>query len=324
MPRVSVVMSVYNGEPYLREAIDSILTQTYADFEFVIIDDGSTDESANIIRSYIDARIRFVQQENRGLPAGLNQGIGLSTGEYIARMDADDISELSRLARQVRYMDDNPSCVLVGTGASLIDKDGLLLHSMTMPRGQDDNIRELQRGASPFIHGSVMFKKVAVSQCGYYDERSTGHEDWVLWTKMIRLGEMTNLPQILYRHRLTPEAITTMPRRMANLKMNINKKFLATGVLPVEDIARLRMLQKNINPRERRSLYYLGAGKVLIERDWQPARARRYIWQSIRILLWNPVGWINLAFCFLPRGWVSAWKRHRIREGLFINGRWGY
>jgi glycosyltransferase involved in cell wall biosynthesis len=307
-------MSVYNGEPYLREAVESILAQTYSDYEFIIIDDGSTDNGVEIVRSYRDPRIRFVQQENRGLSAGLNRGIGLSTGEYIARMDADDISEPSRLVRQVQHMDDNPSCVLVGTGTLIIDADGQPLRKLEMPLQQDVISRELERCASPFVHGSVMFRKVAVSQCGYYDERVFTGQDWVLFTKMIRLGKMTNLPQILYRHRLTPEAITTMPRRMAKLKVNINKKFLATGVLPVEDIARLRSLQKHISPRERKALYCLGAGKALIEGDWQPERARRYIWQSIRILPWNLVSWVNLAFCFLPYGWVSAWKRYRIKR----------
>jgi len=311
-------MSVYNGEPYLGEAVASILAQSFSDFEFIIIDDGSKDKSAEIIRSYNDVRIQLLQQKNYGIPASVNRGITLSKGEYIARMDADDISDPLRLECQVQFLDNNPDYVQVGTNAFLIDKDGLLLHSMIMPQEQDDIIREFQRGALPFLNGSVMYRKVAASQCGYYDEKVvTGQEDWVLCTKIVRLGKMTNLPQVLYRHRLTPEGITTMSRRIANMKVNLNKKFLATGVLPVEDIARLRMLQKNINPRKRRSLYYLGAGKVLIERDWQPARARRYIWQSIRILLWNPVGWINLVFCFLPRGWVSAWKRHRIREGLF-------
>jgi glycosyltransferase involved in cell wall biosynthesis len=307
-------MSVYNGEPYLGEAVASILAQTYNDFEFIIIDDGSMDKSAEVIRSYNDVRIQLVQQKNQGIPASVNRGIVLSKGEYIARMDADDISDPLRLERQAQFLDNNPDFIQVGTNAFLIDKDGLLLHSMTMPHEQADIIRELRRGALPFINGSVMYRKIAASQCGYYDEKVvTGQEDWVLCTKMIRFGDMTNLPEILYRHRLTPEGITTMPRRMANLKVNINKKFLATGVLPVEDIARLRVLQKRISPQERRALYYLGAGKALIEGDWQPVRARRYIWQSIRILPWNPVSWINLAFCFLPYGWVSAWKRYRTK-----------
>ncbi len=115
-PRVTVLMSVYNGEKYLREAIDSILNQTFKDFEFLIIDDGSTDSSADIIRSYTDFRIRLIQNEkNIGLTRSLNKGLKLAKGEYIARMDVDDISLPIRFEKQVSFLDKYEDVKLVGS-----------------------------------------------------------------------------------------------------------------------------------------------------------------------------------------------------------------
>ena len=115
MPKVSVVMSVCNSEPFIRDAINSILGQTFQDFEFIIINDGSTDGSLQIIQSYGDSRIRITSQENLGLTKSLNKGIGIARGEYIARQDADDISEPSRLEKQVAVLEQNSRAVLVSS-----------------------------------------------------------------------------------------------------------------------------------------------------------------------------------------------------------------
>ena len=115
MPKVSVVMSVYNSEPFIRDAIKSILGQSFQDFEFIIINDGSTDGSLQIIQSYGDSRIRITSQENLGLTKSLNKGIGIARGEYIARQDADDISEPSRLEKQVAVLEQNSRAVLVSS-----------------------------------------------------------------------------------------------------------------------------------------------------------------------------------------------------------------
>ena len=115
MPKVSVVMSVCNSEPFIRDAIKSILGQTFQDFEFIIINDGSTDGSLQIIQSYGDSRIRITSQENLGLTKSLNKGIGIARGEYIARQDADDISEPSRLEKQVAVLEQNRRAVLVSS-----------------------------------------------------------------------------------------------------------------------------------------------------------------------------------------------------------------
>ena len=123
-PRISVVMSVFNARRYVARAIGSILDQTYREFEFLIINDGSTDGSEEVIRSYTDPRIRRFDHPNKGLAASLNRGILLSQGEYIARMDADDIALPTRLERQVRFLDEHPACVVVGTAAEVVGAAG--------------------------------------------------------------------------------------------------------------------------------------------------------------------------------------------------------
>lgn len=313
MPTVSVVMAVHNGEPYLREAIDSILAQTYNEFEFNIINDGSTDKTDEIIRSYRDARIKIYSQEKKGIPASVNRGIRCSKGAYIARMDADDISEQTRFEKEVQFLNCNPDHIQVGTNASLIDEDGFYLSDLNMP-AEDKDIRNSygQKGSLPFVNGSVMYRKSAAETCGLYDERIiTGQEDFALFIKMIHLGKMENLSDRLYRHRITPYGITMLPRKLSVLKMTINKRLL-TGVVPTEDIKRLRSLQEKISSRQRKALYNLALGKVSIEYRWEPKCACKYFWRSISLNSWYPTTWANLAFCFMPRSWVSAWKKSRV------------
>ncbi len=159
-------MSVYNGEKYLREAIDSILGQTFKDFEFLIIDDGSTDSSVEIIRSYADPRIRLIQnEENIGLSRSLNKGLKLARGEYIARMDADDISLPRRLAAQVGLLDKQPDIGLVGTSIQLIDCDGERMHVHRVPTTHAQILWALCF-TTPLAHPSVVFRKVIIECVG--------------------------------------------------------------------------------------------------------------------------------------------------------------
>src|SRR6266498_4162605 len=156
-PLVTVLMSVYNGERYLSEAIDSIINQTFADFEFVIINDGSTDSSREIINAYRDPRIRLVDNsQNIGLPKSLNLGLALARGEYVARQDADDISHPTRFEKQVEYLDDHGEVVVLGTRVWNMDESGRIYHSPLWDHSCTDvGIRWLCMFESPFTHSSV-------------------------------------------------------------------------------------------------------------------------------------------------------------------------
>ena len=209
-PRVTVLMSVYNGEKYLEDAINSILQQTFADFEFLIINDGSTDNSRDIIVSYEDPRIRlFDNPANIGLTNSLNRGLGTARGDLIARQDADDISRPTRFEQQVGFLERHPQVALLGTQNRIIDQNGCLLRSAgsTKPIG-NTALRWYLMFDNPFIHTSVMFRrKMVCMEFKGYDDEAVKCEDFELWSRIARKYQVRNLPQVLVDTRIHPESI---------------------------------------------------------------------------------------------------------------------
>jgi glycosyltransferase EpsE len=203
MVKISVIMGVFNGEDYLSEAIESILNQTYGDFEFIICDDGSTDKSINIIDNYYrsDNRIVLIRNEiNMGLAASLNKCIGLAKGEYIARMDCDDISLTDRFEKQVSYLENNTTIDIVGGCANLFDENGI--YGSMKPGKRFTRINVFKN--TFFIHPSVMMRRdVLLSVGGYtvapYTYRT---EDYDLWCKLYEKGcNGVNLDEVLLNYR---------------------------------------------------------------------------------------------------------------------------
>ncbi|MDX5438353.1 MAG: glycosyltransferase [Pontibacter sp.] len=202
MSKVTVLMPVYNAEKYLAEAIESILCQSLSDFEFLIIDDGSTDKSADIVHSYTDSRIRFVQNEqNMGIAATLNKGIHLASAAYIARMDADDISYPDRLLRQYTYLQQHPDCCLVGTRTATISEGGKLLWKDDLP--SEHTYYNLTFFCSIY-HPTVMFRKKAVVEAGMYVLPYA--EDYELWCRLSRKHRLHVLPEVLLDYRLSSKS----------------------------------------------------------------------------------------------------------------------
>lgn len=203
MPEVTVLMSVYNGQRYLKEAIESILCQKWMDFEFLIINDGSTDKSREIIMSFNDPRIRLANNPIRmGLTKALNHGLQLSRGELIARQDADDISYPTRLAREVEFLETHPQVVLLGTNARAVDEQGEPKGiDLDMPTGLP-GIQWHLMFQNAFIHSSVMFRRSVVwENLGGYDESFVRAQDYELWSRTARAYVVENLRDILVDHR---------------------------------------------------------------------------------------------------------------------------
>jgi len=210
-PRVSVLMPVYNGREYLREAVDSILGQGYSDYEFIIIDDGSTDESEKVILSYRDERIRFIShEENVGLPSTLNKGMELAAGEYIVRMDQDDISLPERIEKQVRFMDNHPETGVCGTWIRYIGVPRRPWRSRvykypTEPR----DIRARSLFNSSFAHPSVIMRSSLLERFQLrYDPEHLNAEDWGLWQKCSFCFPLANIPEALLLYRVNPGSMT--------------------------------------------------------------------------------------------------------------------
>lgn len=239
MPKISVIMPVYNGEKYLREAIDSILAQTYTDFEFIIIDDGSADTSQQIVRSYTDPRIRFYQNEhNMGVAATLNRGLDLAAGEYIARMDADDISLPTRFEFQVDFLDKHLHTAVVGCEVYFFDENGFIRNG-----GYSSNFRQMKVDLFFFCglaHPSVMMRKSMVRRVGGYDLSFNGLEDYELWSRISDSYEITAIPHVLFKYRIHGSQVTKNPspdylRRMHCLK---ERQLIRIGIDPKCDAAR--------------------------------------------------------------------------------------
>lgn len=207
-PSLTVLMPVYNAGPHIREAIESILAQTHADFELLIIDDGSKDDSAATISSYTDARIRFVRNEqNLGLIATLNKGLAEANGELIARMDQDDIALPERLALQLAAFRREPDLIALGTSLTLMNVRGKTVGELPVLTGHEQ-IKRALAVTNPFAHPSMMFKRAAALEVGGYHKEAYATEDYDLWTRLSDLGPVANLKERLLRYRLNPKGMS--------------------------------------------------------------------------------------------------------------------
>lgn len=202
-PLVSVLMSVHNDLQYLRESVHSILNQTFGDFEFILIDDGSTDGSGDLLKDLSDPRVKLlVNPSNLGLTASLNLGLDLARGKYLARMDADDISEPQRLERQVEFLEAHPQIGIVGCSRHLIDEVGKTV--AIAPALEDDlSIRWKCLMGNPFAHPTVMIRRqVLLNHSLRYDPTFRTAQDYELWTRLLPCTQAANLPEPLVRYRL--------------------------------------------------------------------------------------------------------------------------
>ncbi len=206
-PRVSVLMPAYNAQHFIAQAIESILSQTFRNFEFIIINDGSTDKTPEIIQFYADRdrRIKFINNpENQGLIAVLNQGLDICRGEYIARMDSDDISLPGRLEAQVKYMDCHPECGVLGTAQ-------VLFGDMNQPAFFHPVVHLLDlTNHSPVSHPTVMLRKSVIDEHNIRYNPDYKHcEDLELWTRMIHITQIHNLKTVFLYNRITAGNVTT-------------------------------------------------------------------------------------------------------------------
>ena len=212
-PKVTVLMSVYNGERYLREAIDSILNQIFKDFEFLIINDGSTDGTAEILQSYHDPRIKIINNEkNMGLTKSLNKGLRIAKGEYIARQDADDVSLPQRLEKEVAFLDQNKKVGLVCTNYVRINEKGKVLHRIKCLT-EDEELKEKLLETNLFPHGLVMFRAECIEKVGLYREEFKSAQDYDLWLRISEVYDMANIPQLLYKYRLNIKSISVTRKK---------------------------------------------------------------------------------------------------------------
>ncbi|WP_238916549.1 glycosyltransferase [Clostridium sp. YIM B02555] len=215
---ISVVMPVYNAEKYLKESIESILNQTYENFEFIIVNDGSTDDSLNIIKRYsdMDDRIVIIDRENKGLVYTLNEGIDLAKGKYIARMDADDISLPDRFMKEFEFLEKNSEYSMVSTfitafGNGYSDKE--MRNFEIIHNKEDFEFIDLLCGGFVLCHPTVMIRRVLFQKYGKYDESYLYCEDLELWLRFMKNGvKIKNLSERLLMYRKNDDSKTYKTR----------------------------------------------------------------------------------------------------------------
>ena len=283
-PKVTVLMPAYNAEKYIGEAIASVLAQSFTDFEFLIINDGSTDDTLKIIRSYNDKRIVVISQENKGVSAALNFGLGYARAPYIARFDADDVCHPNRLKIQYEFITTYPEYSIIGSTADYIDAEGHFMFTHQLAGHLNEEIQQLKYSVCPFIHSSVIYKKDVIVNYGGYNEHAYTYEDHFLWVNILKNEKACNLSQSLIKVRLNPESITIdekwHSRKFLNIKYSTLKK---RSITEAEGQELYQISGKNHSVKIKEGAYYAMCGKKFLLNNYQPQKARLNMVRAISL-----------------------------------------
>lgn len=227
-PRVSILMPAYNVENYIAEAIDSMLAQTYDDFELFVLDDCSTDNTAKIVASYTDKRIRHIRhKQNLGLANNLNEGLKLAQGKYIARMDGDDISLPTRLQTQIDFLEANPDIDLCSCGLQMFGMED----TVWIRESDPEDVKITMMFFSPVLHATSVWRRDSFEKNNlYYNQDAFPAEDYDLWSRAIFHCKLVNIPQVLYKYRIHGLQVTKTDKRTSlrdrEIKLNYVKQSL--------------------------------------------------------------------------------------------------
>lgn len=313
-PEISVVMGAYNGSLLLRESVDSILSQEGVQFELIIVDDGSTDDTKNILSQYADrdARIRVITQENQGLTRALIKGCAAAQGEYIARQDVGDISHPCRLYLQKEALDANQELAFVSCWTEFCGPQWEFLYLVKgtgLAATPVNIISETEKNGTidgPTCHPSVMFRAETYARAGGYRAEFRWGQDWDLWHRLAELGKFQTLEQSLYRARLLPDSISSYNKHLQTAIGDLSIAALRrrTQRLSEEDVLeRAGKIQPNRRSKQsarRRAEWFYFIGECL--RRNQDSRSTAYFVRSIRINPLKVESWLRL---------FQAWFRTR-------------
>jgi glycosyltransferase involved in cell wall biosynthesis len=224
---ITVLMPVYNGSEYIKTSVRSVLNQTYKDFEFLIIDDGSQENIKDILKSFKDQRIVYKRINHKGLAGALNYGLSISSGDWIARIDADDLNTVNRLEAQLRFLNSNPSCNVVSSWSVYFENPSKVLFELKTP-SEDIEIKKFLNLHNPINHSSVIFNKKIILDNGGYDESYNCYEDFELWFRLRDKLKFTILPEVLVYTRMRSDSMTksgSKTKVCEMLKKNAASKF---------------------------------------------------------------------------------------------------
>ncbi len=282
MPRVSVLMPAYNSEKYVAQAIESILNQTFTDFEFIIINDGSTDDTAKIVRKYAarDPRIKFIDNKrNQGLIAVLNQGLDLCTGEYIARMDSDDISRPERFKLQVDYMDAHPNVGVVGAWCqkfgNQVERD-IFKHQQVM------RLFDFLLYGSQVTHPTAMIRtSVLRNNKIYYDPKYPHAEDYGFLVSIARVSEIHNLQTVLLDYRWHDTNVSVLHHKTQTESAERVRHDLLEAVLTNDkDVKKLLNLTRELHQH----FWLFGFLPIVRRKQYSITKTKYYLFEKIPLL----------------------------------------
>jgi glycosyltransferase involved in cell wall biosynthesis len=303
--KITVIMPAYNASGYISEAIESVLKQTFSDFELLIIDDGSIDNTAEIVRSFKDSRIVFIQQKNAGIAVALNTGLRAARAEYIARFDADDICYTNRLEMQYEFMINNPGYIVVGSDVDYVDVDVNFIFSHRALACTNTQIKNLPYSVCPFIHSSVLFKK-SVIPCTGYNVYAHTFEDHFLWLQIMNQGKFHNISQSLMQVRLNPQSLTIDEKWRTKEFISIKYKALKKlSITPYDGQILLAILKKQNNEKIKTGSYHALLAKKFLWNNYQPIEARQNIKKAIALNPFHPDNYLVLVMSFLPRNVIT-------------------
>jgi glycosyltransferase involved in cell wall biosynthesis len=305
-PMVTILMPAYNAAVYIGEAIKSVLEQSFTDFELLVIDDGSADDTAGIVRKFADQRIIYLQQTHQGIAYALNRGLKEAKGKFIARFDADDVCMPNRLQKQVEFLTADDRYVLCGCDAEYISESGDHLFNFTCIGHSHEEIHSQLYVLCPFIHSSVMYRKEAVIAAGGYSLHAHNFEDYLLWVQLASYGRYANLPEQLIRVRFNPASVTIDEKWRGYRFRQLKRKIILKGSITPDEGDELQgIIQNQDTQKIKKGAYYALCGKKFLVNNHQPSKARTYFSKAILI---HPLRWDNYAFYLLsyfPQGVIS-------------------
>jgi glycosyltransferase involved in cell wall biosynthesis len=309
--QVTVLMPAYNAGKYIAAAVQSVLDQTFANFELLIVDDGSSDNTVSVLSTFRDPRIRLIRQEQGGVSAALNTGLWNARGVYICRFDADDICFPHRLARQVHFLDGHPTYLVVGSDAEYISEDGEHLFNFRCAGHTHKEIVDQLYRHCPFIHSAVMYRKEAILRAGGYSTLAHNFEDYLLWVQLVSAGKCFNLDEPLIKVRINPASATIDERWRGRRFIRLKQQVIRQGFITQKESAELlEIIKKQETKSIKEGAYHALCGKKFLHENYRPARARWHVTRAIQAHPLRIDNYAMLAVSFLPQGLIR-WL-HRI------------
>lgn len=304
--KVTILMPAYNAATYIGEAIQSVLSQTFTDFELLIVNNGSVDDTVKKIQAFNDPRIKLIEEPQTGIAYALNKGLQQARGEYIARFDADDICAPARLAAQVNFLQTNPDHVLCGSDAEYIDETGEHLFYFRCIGHTHEEIMHQLYIYCPFIHSSVMYHKDAVLKAGGYSVDAHNFEDYLLWVQLAKFGKYHNLSERLLKVRFNSASVTIDEKWRGPRFRQLKKKIVHQGfVTPEEGKELLAIIREQDTKRIKEGAYYALCGKKLLINNHQPSKARNHLAKAIRIYPLRLDNYVLFMLSYFPKPFIT-------------------